>query len=71
MYIRSQDKRELIEFHGLQVACSSGSYYLRPLNMGPYHSIGDYSFKERCLAILDELQVAIDRGIGVFEMPKE
>lgn len=71
MYIRSQNKKELIEFHGLQVACSSGSYYIRPLNMDSYHSVGDYDSKQRCLEILDELQVALDRGMNVFEMPEE
>lgn len=71
MYIRSQDRRELIEFHGLLVACSNGSYYIRPLNMNSYHSVGDYNSERRCLAILDELQVAIDRGMSIFEMPKE
>ena len=71
MYIRSQDKRELIEFHGLQIACSNGSYYIRPLNMDSYHSVGDYGSKRRCLEILDELQAALDREMKVFEMPKE
>ena len=71
MYIRSQDKRELIEFHGLQIACLGGSYYIRPLNMVSYHSIGNYKSKERCIAVLDELQIAIDRGLSTFNMPKE
>lgn len=71
MYIRSQDEKELIEFHGVQVACSNGSYYIRPLNMDSYHSIGDYKSKERCIAILDELQTAIDGGLSTFDMPKE
>ncbi len=71
MYIRSQDKRELIEFHGLQVACLGRSYYIRPLNMDSYHNIGNYKSKERCIAVLDELQTAIDRGLSTFNMPKE
>ncbi len=71
MYIRSQDKRELIEFHGLQVACLGGSYYIRPLNMDSYHIIGKYNSKERCIAVLDEIQHFLEVGAIIFEMPKE
>ena len=71
MYIRSQDKRELIEFHGLQVACLGGSYYIRPLNMDSYHNIGNYKSKERCIAVLDEIQHSLEIGTIIFEMPKE
>ncbi len=71
MYIRSQDKKELIEFHGSQITYLGGSYYIRPLNMDSYHRIGDYKSKERCIAVLDELQTAIDKGLSTFNMPKE
>ena len=71
MYIRSQDKRELVEFHGSQIACLGGIYYIRPLNMDFNHSIGNYSSKERCIAVLDEIQHFLDVGAIIFEMPKE
>ena len=71
MYIRSQDRKELAEFNRLSVNCSNGIYYIHAPDVGPYHSIGDYKSKERCIAVLDELQIAIDRGLSTFNMPKE
>lgn len=71
MYIRSQNKEELAEFSRLSVSCSNGSYYISTPSINPYHSIGDYKSKERCIAVLDELQIAIDRGLSTFNMPKE
>lgn len=71
MYIRSQDKKELFEFSRLSIACLNGSYYISTPSISPYHSIGDYKSKERCIAVLDELQIAIDRGLSTFNMPKE
>ena len=71
MYIRSQDKKELIELSKLSVSCSNSSYYISAPGISPYHSIGDYESKERCIAVLDELQTAIDRGLSTFNMPKE
>lgn len=72
MYIRSQDKKELFEFSRLSVSSSGGgSYYIHAPDVSPYHSIGDYKSKERCIAVLDELQIAIDRGLSTFNMPKE
>ena len=72
MYIRSQDKKELFEFSRLSVSSSgAGSYYIHAPDVSPYHSIGDYKSKERCIAVLDELQIAIDRGLSTFNMPKE
>ena len=71
MYIRSQNKKELAEFSRLAISCSNGSYYIHAPDVSPYHSIGDYKSKERCIAVLDELQIAIDRGLSTFDMPKE
>lgn len=72
MYIRSQDRKELAEFNRLSVSSSGGgSYYIHAPDVSPYHSIGDYKSKERCIAVLDELQTAIDRGLSTFNMPKE
>ena len=72
MYIRSQNKKELAEFNRLSVSSSGdGSYYIHAPDVSPYHSIGDYKSKERCIAVLDELQIAIDRGLSTFNMPKE
>lgn len=72
MYIRSQDRKELAELNRLSVSSSGdGSYYIHAPDVSPYHSIGDYKSKERCIAILDELQTAIDRGLNTFNMPKE
>lgn len=71
MYIRSQDRKELSEFNRLSIACLNGNYYISTPGISPYHSIGDYKSKERCIAVLDELQTAIDRGLSTFNMPKE
>lgn len=71
MYIRSQDKEELVKLSRLSINCSSNSYYISVPDISSYHSIGDYKSKERCIAILDELQTAIDRGLSTFNMPKE
>ena len=71
MYIRSQDRKELAEFSRLSVSCSNGIYYIHASDVSPYYSIGDYKSKERCIAVLDELQIAIDRGLSTFNMPKE
>lgn len=71
MYIRSQDKEELVKFSRLSINCSSNGYYISVPDVSSYHSIGDYKSKERCIEILDELQTAIDRGLSTFNMPKE
>ena len=71
MYIRSQDKKELIEFSRLYVSCSNDIYYIHALDVSPYHSIGDYKSKERCIAVLDEIQHSLEIGAIIFEMPKE
>ena len=72
MYIRSQNKKELAEFNRLSVSSSGdGSYYIHAPDVSPYHSIGDYKSKERCIEVLDEIQTAIDRGLNTFNMPKE
>ena len=71
MYIRSQDKKELIKFSRLSIECSNDNYCISVPDISPCHSIGNYSSKERCISILDELQIAIDRGLSTFDMPKE
>lgn len=71
MYIRSQDRKELAEFSRLFVSCSNGIYYIHVPDVSPYHSIGDYKSKERCMAVLDEIQHFLDVGAIIFEMPKE
>lgn len=72
MYIRSQNKKELAEFNRLSVSSSGdGSYYIHALDVSPYHSIGDYKSKERCIEVLDEIQHSLEIGTIVFEMPKE
>ena len=71
MYIRSQDKKELAEFSRLSVSCSNGSYSIHAPDISTYHSIGDYKSKERCIAVLDEIQHSLEIGAIIFEMPKE
>lgn len=71
MYIRSQDKKELAEFSRLAISCSNGSYYIHAPDVSTYHSIGDYKSKERCIAVLDEIQHSLEIGAIIFEMPKE
>ena len=71
MYIRSQDRKELAEFSRLAISCSNGSYYIHAPDVSPYHSIGDYKSKERCIAVLDEIQHSLEIGTIIFEMPKE
>lgn len=71
MYIRSQDRKELAEFSRLSVSCSNGVYYIHAPDVSPYHSIGDYKSKERCIAVLDEIQHSLEIGTIIFEMPKE
>lgn len=72
MYIRSQDRKELAEFNRLSVISSGGgSYCIHTPDVSPYHSIGDYKSKERCIAVLDEIQHSLEIGAIIFEMPKE
>lgn len=72
MYIRSQDRKELAEFNRLSVISSGGgSYYVHAPDVSPYHSVGDYKSKERCIEVLDEIQRSLEIGAIVFEMPKE
>ena len=71
MYIRSQDRKELVEFSRLSVSCSNGIYYIHAPDVSPYHSIGDYKSKEICIAVLDEIQHFLEVGAIIFEMPKE
>ena len=79
MYIRSQNKKELVEFNRLSVSFSrlsvsssgDGSYYIHAPDVSPYHSIGDYKSKERCIAVLDEIQHSLEIGAIIFEMPQE
>ena len=71
MYIRSQDKKELLEFSRLSIECSNNNYYISASDISPYHSMGDYKSKERCIAVLDEIQHFLEVGAIIFEMPKE
>ena len=71
MYIRSQDRKELAKFSRLSVSCSNSNYYIHAPDVSPYHSIGDYKSKERCIAVLDEIQHFLEVGAIIFEMPKE
>ena len=71
MYIRSQDRKELAEFSRLSISYSNDSYYIHAPDVSPYHSIGDYKSKERCIAVLDEIQHSLEIGAIIFEMPKE
>ena len=71
MLIRSQDRKELAEFSRLAISCSNGSYYIHAPDVSTYHSIGDYKSKERCIAVLDEIQHSLEIGAIIFEMPKE
>ena len=73
MYIRSQDRKELAEFSRLSISCSNDGYYyyIYAPDVGSYHSIGDYKSKERCIAVLDEIQHSLEIGDIIFEMPKE
>ena len=71
MYIRSQDKKELIEFSRLSIESSNNNYYISASDISHYHSIGDYKSKERCIAVLDEIQHSLEIGAIIFEMPKE
>ena len=71
MYIRSQDRKELAEFSRLSISYSNDSYYIHAPDVSPYHSIGDYKSKERCIAVLDEIQHSLEIGDIIFEMPKE
>ena len=71
MYIRSQDRKELAEFSRLSVSYSNGIYYIHAPDVSTYHSIGDYKSKERCIAVLDEIQHSLEIGAIIFEMPKE
>ena len=71
MYIRSQNRKELAEFIRLSISCSNDGYYIHAPDVSPCHSIGDYKSKERCIAVLDEIQHSLEIGTIVFEMPKE
>ena len=71
MYIRSQNRKELAEFSRLSVSCSNDIYYIHAPDVSPYHSIGDYKSKERCIAVLDEIQHSLEMGVIIFEMPQE
>ena len=71
MYIRSQDKEELVEFSRLSIECSNNNYYISAPDISSYHSIGDYKSKERCIAVLDEIQHSLEIGAIIFEMPQE
>lgn len=71
MYIRSQDKEELVKLSRLSIDWSNDNYYISAPDISSYHSMGEYKSKERCIEILDELQIAIDRGLSTFNMPKE
>ena len=71
MYIRSQDKEELVKLSRLSINWSNDNYYISAPDISSYHSMGEYNSKERSIEILDELQTAIDRGLSTFNMPKE
>lgn len=71
MYIRSQDKEELVKLSRLSIDWSNDNYYISAPDISSYYSMGEYKSKERCIEILDELQIAIDRGLSTFNMPKE
>lgn len=63
MWIRSQDKGELIKTNDVwedgKIICANDGIVL-----------GKYATKQRCFEIIDNLQSAIISGQIVFQMPK-
>lgn len=81
MWIRTQDKMNLIEVRGFQICYikNADEEYWEIYTIGT--SLGKYKSKERALEVLDEIQTWIERyeanknnlfsGHVVYQMPKE
>lgn len=82
MWIRSQDREQLINANGIYASGNEMYAY----NTEAEEPIGTYATRERCIEIIDELQARLDAlniaGIhdflladagvtGVYQMPEE
>jgi len=76
LWIRSQDKTELIKVTRIQAANSS-IYTFSPDDKNDFIKLSTYDTKVRAMKVLDEVQAQLVKqnnttfGMKVFEMPKE
>lgn len=73
VWVRSQDKRSFMKIEHISaeeiiVPNSRKTRWCVTANFG---CIGEYPTKERCLEIIDELQLRIANGRNIYSMPKE
>lgn len=85
MWIRSQDKANLVNAKRLEIVIVQGNFHrIVCPDYEEYVELGTYSFKEKALKVLDMIQEAIQHGTivkktekfdvcreTVFEMPQD
>lgn len=69
--IRSQDRKILAVVNSVDINYNS---YQRTYEIWGNHSdyeLGTYPTAERAMEVLDDIQIAIEKKLKVFQMPKE
>lgn len=71
IWIRSQDRKILAAVNSVDINYNS---YQRTYEIwGNYkdYELGTYPTEERAMEVLDDIQIAIEKKLKVFQMPKE
>lgn len=71
IWIRSQDRKVLAAVDSLDIHYNRVIYVWDDT---PDHEIivlGTYATEERAIEVLDDIQIAIEKQLKVFQMPKE
>ena len=77
LWIRSQDKEDLIEVHSVEVSIKDKIKIITLINANTIINLGIYKSKERAFEVLDEIQEIMtnladsDLKIIQYEMPKD
>lgn len=80
MWIKSQDKKKLVESTNIFITYDNGTYIIKSfIEKYNYFDLGEYSTEEKAIKVLDKIQDYINRNLlniynhkfGIFQMPQE
>ncbi len=73
MWIRSQDKEDLINSKNLSIRKRLNEHVVESISeYGDFYPLGSYSSKEKALLVLDMIEkVAMYPGNALFQMPDD
>lgn len=71
MWIRSQDKRNLVNCVRIWIRGSEKTYYICGSTYNNEYVLGKYNSKQRALEILDDIQYMLSTHNELFQIPEE